>query len=265
MIDIHSHVVWGLDDGPENIEESLIILRDAAEAGTTDIVATPHLNSNFPYQAELLNARIRELSIKTGGNPRIHRGCDLHLGFDALNEVLQRPAEYSINGKQYLLVEFPDFSVGKHMEGVLQQLIDNGLIPIVTHPERNPVLQQDLNRVEEWIDLGCLVQITARSICGGFGRTAARVSRQLLDKKLVHVVASDAHDPKYRHARLDEAYEMVGSHCGKESADRLFTLNPEAIVNGRRVAIGVQADHPIAEQHWWQFWRAPGRDSERSL
>ena len=152
------------------------MLRAAAESGTTDIVATPHSNAEFEYQDELLQERIRELAARTDGKPRIHRGCDLHLSVDNIDGVLQRPDRYSINGKQYLLVEFPDFHVGKHMEGVLQRLIERGIVPMVTHPERNPVLQHKLSRVEEWVELGCLVQVTALSISGGFGRTACHTA-----------------------------------------------------------------------------------------
>ena len=116
MMDIHSHVVWGLDDGAAGMEQSLEMLRAAAESGTTDIVATPHSNAAFAYQAELLEERIGELASRTDGKPLIHRGCDLHLSVDNIDEVLRRPSRYSINGKQYLLVECPDFHVGKHTE-----------------------------------------------------------------------------------------------------------------------------------------------------
>ena len=109
------------------------------------------------------------------GRPRIHRGCDLHLSFDNIDEVLQGLGGYSINGTQYLLVECPDFHVGKHTEKVLLRLLDSGIVPVVTHPERNPVLQDKLSRVEEWVELGCLVQVTALSIAGvSAARPAAR-------------------------------------------------------------------------------------------
>src|SRR5262245_46310304 len=252
MIDIHSHVVWGLDDGATGMEQSLAMLQAAANSGTTDIVATPHSNAEFLYRPELLEERMRQLAAATGGKPRIYRGCDLHLSFDNIHDVLERPARYSINGKQYLLVECPDFHVGKHTERVLRRLLDCGIVPVVTHPERNPVLQRDLSRLEEWVELGCLVQVTALSITGGFGRTACAAVCRLLDQGLVHVVASDAHDPRHRHARLDEACGIVRSRYGEVQADTLFTLNPQAIVNGGQLAGGKQAPHATASRHWWQ-------------
>jgi protein-tyrosine phosphatase len=258
MIDIHSHVVWGLDDGATGMQQSLDMLLAAANSGTTDIVATPHSNAEFLYRPELLEERMRQLSASTDGKPRIYRGCDLHLSFDNIDDVLERPVKYSINGKQYLLVECPDFHVGKHTERVLQRLVDCGIVPVVTHPERNPVLQRDLSRLEEWVDLGCVVQVTALSISGGFGRTACAAVGRLLDQGLVHVVASDAHDPEHRHARLDEACGIVRSRYGEEQADALFTLNPQAILNGGQLAGGKQIPEDTASRHWWQFWRAAG-------
>jgi protein-tyrosine phosphatase len=258
MIDIHSHFVWGLDDGATGIEQSLCMLRSAAASGTTDIVATPHSNAQYAYQVELLEDRMRQLAARTDGKPRIYRGCDLHLSFDNIDEVLDRPAKYSINGNQYLLVECPDFHVGKHTERVLQRLIDSGIVPVVTHPERNPVLQRDLSRVEEWVELGCLVQVTALSIGGGFGRTAGAAVNRLLERGLVHVVASDAHDPEHRHPRLDEAYGIVRSRYGEEEADILFTLSPQAILNGVPLSGGKQIHPDTAIKPWWRFWHASG-------
>ncbi len=255
MVDIHSHIVWGLDDGASDMEQSLCMLQAAAASGTTDIVATPHSNAEFGYQSDLLDRRIRELTLRTHGSPRIHRGCDLHLSFDNIDEVLRGLGGYSINGTQYLLVECPDFHVGNHTEKVLQRLLDSGIVPVVTHPERNPVLQDKLSRVEQWVELGCLVQVTALSISGGFGRQALSAAGRLLERGLVHVVASDAHDPEHRHTRLDEAYRIVKARYGESEADMLFTHTPQAIIDGAQLAGGRQT-HEDAVKHWWQLWRA---------
>ena len=139
MVDIHSHVLWGMDDGSPTIEVSLEMLRLAADSGTTDIVATPHSNGEFVYQPELIDERIRELNEKTGSKPMIHRGCDLHLSYDNIMEALENPAKYSINGHRYLLVECSDLHIAGSMDKVLDQLLGVDLVPIVTHPERNPI------------------------------------------------------------------------------------------------------------------------------
>src|SRR5438093_4523281 len=143
-----------MDDGAPTIEVSLEMLRMAAEAGTTDIVATPHSNGEFEYQPELIDQRIAELNEKLGGSPRIYRGCDLHLSFDNITEAVENPAKFSINGKRYVLVECSDLHISGSMSKILDRLLGIDLIPIVTHPERNPILQKEPERVARWVDLG---------------------------------------------------------------------------------------------------------------
>jgi protein-tyrosine phosphatase len=259
MVDIHSHILWELDDGSGSKEESIAMMKVAWENGTTDIVASPHSNSEFTYRPELVDERIRELNAATGGQPRVLRGCDFHLSFDNLDHLLDRPETYTINGKQYLLVECPDFHVGKHTETVLQRLVESELVPVVTHPERNPVLQRKLDRVEEWVELGCLVQVTALSVTGGFGSSATSACNKLLDRGLVHVIASDAHDPKHRSPNLDKARKTILSRYGDDAAEILFTENPRNIIEGLPVAGGKQACLE-APKRWWKFWRSQDAD-----
>jgi len=254
MVDTHSHVVWGVDDGADSIEESVAMLEAASASGTTDIVATPHANSQYTYNAELIEERIRELAGITNGTPKIHRGCEFHLNFDNIDHLLEHPYTYTIGGKQYLLIECPDFHIGRYTDSVLRRLVDAGLTPIVAHPERNPVIRKDLARLEGWVDLGCLTQVTALSLVGGFGGSARTTSMKLLDRGLIHIVASDAHGPVCRHPRMDEAYRVVRSRCGEDLTEMLFTDNPRAVVEGRIVAGGrILAWQP--EARWYQFWK----------
>jgi len=256
MVDIHSHILWELDDGSRSLEESIAMLQAALESGTTDIVATPHSNAEFAYQPEAVDRKIRELEARTGGQPKVYRGCDFHLSFDNLDHLLDRPDTYTINGTQYLLVECPDFHVGKHTETVLQRLVEAGIVPIVTHPERNPVLQRKPDRVAEWVELGCLVQVTALSVTHGFGGAASKACDKLLDSGMVHVVASDAHDPVHRSPRMDKARQTIQSRYGDEAAEILFTENPDSIIKGQPVAGG---RNTLLEKpaRWWRFWK-PG-------
>ena len=254
MVDIHSHILWELDDGSGSMEESIAMLAVARENGTTDIVATPHSNGEFIYRPELVDQRIRDLTAATGGQPRVLRGCDFHLSYDNVDHLLERPDTYTINRTQYLLIECPDFHVGKHTELVLERLLNAGLVPIVTHPERNPVLQRDIGRLEEWMQSGCLVQVTALSVTGGFGRSAHSACRKLLDRGMVHVVASDAHDPKHRSPNLANARKIILERYGEDAAEVLFTETPGKIIAGAAAPGGKQAclEQP---KRWWQFWK----------
>jgi protein-tyrosine phosphatase len=253
-IDIHSHIVWDVDDGAANPEESWEMLAVAKDSGTTDIVATPHLNSRYAFDPKLTNERIADLAQKTGGRPRIYAGCEVHLTVDTVEQVLRSPSSYTINGTQYLLVEIPNVQVGRHIEVALKRLLDQGLSPIVAHPERNPVLQDKPEMLERWVDLGCFLQLTAMSITGRFGGRTKAASAWILDRGLAHAVASDCHDPERRHPRLDEAYAAVSSRYGAEYAAILFKENPRDILDGVRLPGGPhRCERPSAS--WWQVWR----------
>ena len=240
-----------MDDGSPTIEVSLEMLRMAAEAGTTDIVAAPHSNGEFVYRPEMIDEQIRVLNEKTGTKPKIHRGCDLHLSYDNIMEALETPAKFSINGNRYLLVECSDLHIAGTMDRVLDQLLGVDLVPIVTHPERNPILQKEMSKLEKWVDLGCLVQVTALSVLGGFGKKAGAAAHKLLADGMVHVIASDAHDPVHRHPKLDEAFRAIGQQYGEGVAKLLFEENPGKIIRGQFVS---NEKFPVGRRKkWWLF------------
>jgi protein-tyrosine phosphatase len=253
MIDIHSHVIWDVDDGAASMEDSVAMLNAARESGTTDIVATPHMNSQYVYQPALVSQKIQELAAATGGAPRIHQGCEFHLSVDNLDMLMAGPSAYTINKKQYLLLECPDQHVGKHADRILRQLVDSGIVPIIAHPERVPALQKDPDRLESWIELGCLTQVTSVSILGVFGRATAAVCGRFFQRGLVHMVASDAHDPSYRHTRMDGACAVVRERYGEDAAEILFRDNPRCVIEGFPVAGGKQVFAEARPRRWWHF------------
>ncbi|MGH9658000.1 MAG: tyrosine-protein phosphatase, partial [Bryobacteraceae bacterium] len=236
MVDIHTHILAGLDDGSGSLDESVAMLRMAAGDGTTDIVATPHANNQYTYQPGVVDAKIAELAAAAGPSIHIHRGCDFHLSYDNIQDALASPSKYSINGRGYLLVEFSDLLIPKTTEDVFFQMSQAGLTPIVTHPERNPLLQQRLERLAAWVEAGCLMQVTALSFLGRFGRAAKSFADDLLQRNLVHVVASDAHDTRHRPPLLREAFEYVRKARGEAVARALFVDNPRATLTGEPIA-----------------------------
>jgi protein-tyrosine phosphatase len=251
MIDIHCHVLPGLDDGSRSLEESLAMLRAAAEAGTTDLVATPHANLEFRYDPAQVDQALAELRQAGGGLVRLHRGCDFHLYYDNIHDALSNPSKYSINGKGYLLVEFPDLLVAKGTTDIFARLKTSGLTPIVTHPERNYLLHSRLKDLAGWVAEGALVQVTGQSLLGRFGPEARRVARELIGRGLVHFVASDAHDAEDRTPRLDEAYREVAGRFGEPYAEQVFRTNPRAVIEGQ--PLGPQCE-PAAGRKWWKWW-----------
>jgi protein-tyrosine phosphatase len=253
MIDIHSHILHGLDDGSPDLEESVAMARMAAEAGTTDIVASPHADLQFSFDPEVAEQKIAELTEACGQVVRIHYGCDFHIHFDNVLDALAHPLKYAINHKVYVLVELPELLVLKATEDVLERLRSAGMAVILTHPERNRLLQRRLDKIETWVvDRGCYVQLTAQSLLGRFGRKAKTCSEQLLERGLAHFVASDGHDTKIRPPRLDEARAWVAENFDEVSAERLFVANPAAVLTGETLPAG-KIDMPRRRRPWWRF------------
>jgi protein-tyrosine phosphatase len=232
VIDVHSHILWDLDDGARTFDDSMAMLRMAAQTGTTDIVATPHANSQFAFRPEAVEEKLSLLRESTAGLIRIHSGCDFHLHYDNIQDALANPAKYTIAHRSYLLVEFSEIFVARQIDAVVSKMLAAGMVPIITHPERNLALQQRLDDLRRWVKEGCLVQVTAQSLLGRFGTKSKRFAELLLKKNLVHVIASDAHDSTDRPPRLDLAYAYIAENYNPELARRLFVENPAKVLEG---------------------------------
>jgi protein-tyrosine phosphatase len=233
MVDLHCHILPGLDDGAQTIEESLAMAEDAINDGITHVVATPHANSDFPFEFARVRALLREISDKAGDRLQIASGCDFHLNPENLLSLKHNPRPYCINQKDYLLVEFNEFSIPPSMDQALHQLRLAQIHPIVTHPERNGILRMHPERLRKWIGLGCYVQITAGSLAGVFGASARECAWNLLGNRLVHFISSDAHNTGRRPLKLKFAYEEVAARLGEECARYLLIDNPLAAFEGR--------------------------------
>ncbi len=253
MVDIHSHILPGLDDGAPNARTSVEMLRIAAESGTTDIVATPHANLTYSFEPDTIRRKVDQLTEMTARRPRIHWGCDFHLSYDNIRDAIANPTKYTINNRRYLLVEFSDLLIFKNSTEIFDTLMTAGMIPIITHPERNWLLQHRLAELEEWVSRGVLLQVTALSFTGRFGRAAKKFSETLLERGLVHFVASDAHDPEDRTPYMADVYDLIARRYGERWAERLFVTNPRATLSGDAVE-GGRAEDPPRRRKWYRLW-----------
>jgi len=206
--------------------------RVAAEDGVTHLVATPHSNYSYTFDPDLNRQLLAELQERVGERPKLLLGCDFHLSYDNIQVCVQNSKDFTINQTSYLLVELPDQFIPDHVSRVYYDIQVAGLKPIITHPERNPLLQRKPDLLEQWVSIGCLVQVTAQSYTGGFGSKAHKCAERLLDAGLVHFFASDAHDVKMRPPLLSRCYRKVAKEKGEEIADLLLRKNPEAVING---------------------------------
>jgi protein-tyrosine phosphatase len=253
MIDIHCHLLPGVDDGPAEESTSLAMCRLAAEHGTTDLVATPHANSRYTYSPERNQEMLQRLQEALGPAPRLHPGCDFRLTYDNITAALAEPKRFTIAGGPYLLVEFSDQVISKGTSEVFARLRELGVAPVITHPERNPVLREHHSRLAVWVQRGCLIQVTGQSLLGGFGERSRDAAIALLNARLVHVIASDGHDLEKRPPVLSDSFAFVVDRWGEETAQRLFVANPQAILEGRAVETG--RPRLSRRKRWWQFWK----------
>ena len=250
VIDIHCHLLPEVDDGPKSWDAAVEMCRMAAADGITHSVATPHANDRYVYDRAYLSGLLDQLREKLREKFReevreklthesgfaaplqLTLGCDFHLSFENLERVLEQPHTYTIGETNYLLIELSNFSVPTRLEECLFRLGDRGLIPILTHPERNPILQQTPQRILEWAEQGCLIQVTASALTGLWGERPELVARWLLERSAVHILASDAHDTRRRVPNLSDARNVAERFVGPEYAEALVEGNPGAIIKG---------------------------------
>ena len=236
MIDIHCHILAEVDDGPKSWDVSEEMCRMAVADGTEHIVATPHASRRFHYDREHLKETLEQLRRRVGKKPRLSLGCDFRLSAENVKDAIAFPDRYVIEGGRYLLAEPDHTEVPAHIDDSLRELLKIGITPVITHPERNTVLQRTPQRILKWVELGCVIQVTAAALTGGWGETAWHTAQWLLKREAVHVLASDAHDATRRPPGLSLARDVVAESQGEKVARALVEDNPRAIVSGKALA-----------------------------
>ncbi len=228
------------------------MLEMAAAGGTTDIVATPHSDLKFHFRPEIVAERIAEMQERIGGSIRIHRGCDFHLFFDNIRSCLEDRSNYTINGKRYLMVEFADSSIPKTINDIFTSFLNKNITPVITHPERNALLMGRVSDMVRWVRSGCLIQLTAASFTGRFGKAAEANCKLLMDRRMVHFVASDSHDTEWRPPDMREARRIVAEGWGETTAERLFETYPRIALTDEYIDCEDPEDAP-EKKSWFSF------------
>ncbi|MEO5937232.1 MAG: CpsB/CapC family capsule biosynthesis tyrosine phosphatase [Terriglobales bacterium] len=233
MVDIHCHLLPGVDDGAKSWEVSEEMCRIAVEDGIQHIVCTPHANDEYVYDRAQHEERLQQLRERVGGRIQLSLGCDFHFSFDNIQEALVAPEKFVISGSDYLLVEFSDFAISPAMNDALLRFLSLGITPVITHPERNLVIQRQPEFALKLAEQGCVIQVTANAITGHWGGNTKKIALWLLERDAVHVIASDAHDPRHRPPILSKAKAAITEMYGAALATALVQDNPRAIISGR--------------------------------
>jgi protein-tyrosine phosphatase len=256
VIDLHSHLLPGLDDGPADEAGALALATEAAAGGVRVMAATPHLRADFPaVRPEELPERVAtlraaiaragvELEVVSGGE------IDVLWALRASDDAL-RGASYDARGSD-LLVETPYGELPTMFEDMLFQIQVRGFRVLLAHPERNPSFQRDPDRLDELVERGTLLQLTAASLAAGSRSRAERLARRLVTRGRAHVIASDAHRAAGRRASLGEGVAAAERAAGGERARWMVTEAPAAILAGRPLP----DPPPVAEPRRAWPWRA---------
>lgn len=253
MIDIHTHIIPGIDDGAQDLTEAVKMAQAAVAEGIHTLIATPH-HANGKYDNPMgqvkqavfeLNGVLREKGIPLTVLP----GQEIRV-YSHLLEDLDSKIAGTLHSTHYILIEFPTREIPKKIEALLHELRVMGLIPIIAHPERNMELASDPSKLQRLIHQGALAQITSHSINGLFGKKIQKLSFELFEHRMAHFVSSDAHNMKNRPFGLKQAYSMLAGKFGDDLV-RSCQENAVKLVNNEEIPIS----QPMWKtKTWWKFW-----------
>lgn len=239
MIDLHGHYLPGVDDGAENLEQSLAMLRHAEADGIEAVVATPHACGNTCKVKDLETLRRGyekwQASLKKSGLAlRILPGAEVYFTSELLPILRDHRELLTINNSSYLLLEFPPDYVYAHSKEFIFKIMTEGFIPIISHAERNSEIQRSPAVLRDLVKTGALCQVNAGSLRGDFGNSARQSAYELIKGNLVHVIASDAHDLKSRKPELAFVKALLPG-VDPEKIDLFLSGIPEAIIADQAV------------------------------
>ncbi len=239
MIDIHSHVIPGVDDGSPDLETSLGLLRMAAESGTTDMICTPHvLEAGRGLDWDTITTKTEELQAEAKKHRipiRLYPGAELEFNAELLDILKAGEGRYCLAGSFYPLIELPALSMPPHIEDFLYELQIRQFVPVIAHAERHPVLMHDPARLLSWMKRGVLVQINGGSLTGFFGEKIQERAKTLVENHMACFFGSDAHRLEGRNTDLTEACKALRQLAGAQDADAILEDNPRRILEQKPV------------------------------
>ncbi len=239
MIDIHNHILYGIDDGSASIEKSIDMIKKAKQIGITDLILTPHYmedgykndKKDLELKFNLLKKNLEKESVKIG----LYLGEEIFV-FPELKNSLMDNKVISLNNSRYVLIELPLFEEIDYFEEVIFELCSEGYVPIIAHPERYFSSFKSLDKLESYIERGALLQINANSLVERYGKEPKKVAKMLLKKNMVHFVASDAHS-RGGYKMLEESLKVLEKLVGEETFKRITIDNQKCVLEDKEINI----------------------------
>lgn len=237
LVDIHCHMLQGVDDGAKTIEETIKMVSMAYKSGIRKIICTPHYHAGryrpSREKMEQQFALVKKIVEQASDDICLYRGREIYYEQDVL-KLLEEGVLCTLADSNYVLIEFPTEVLYNEMKRALQSLVMGGYAPIVAHAERYDCLLETISRVKELIDGGMYIQVNAFSVTNG-QRKIKRFIHELIKKELLHFVATDAHDTEYRPPELMHAYDYIAKKYNVQYADELMIHNPERIIKNEYI------------------------------
>lgn len=254
MIDMHSHILHGVDDGPDKMEESISLLKQAVSEGITGIISTSHAyHPQFNVtkeivikQVQTLNALAKDLNLPI----QVYTGQELRLKDNTASEIITDDA-LTLADSKYVLLELPSQEIPAYTIQIIQDLLNQNKIPIIAHPERNKAIAEKPSRLARLITHGALAQVTAGSLAGHFGRSIQKTALQLVDAHLVHVYGSDVHNSTTRPFLFNKGLDYLDKQKRHELTDILLENNSRIITNQDFILLEPEE---LEKQNWWKIF-----------
>lgn len=252
IVDMHSHILWNVDDGPTTMAQTLELLEEAVKEGITDIISTSHSNhALYDVGYHRVTDQIYQLQHELTKNHiplTLHTGHEVRLS-EKIIPLYKSKQIHTLANSQYLLLELPSNTVPAYTKHVIHALLMEGIIPIIAHPERNKGIAEKPSRLAELIHQGALAQMTAGSLTGHFGRAVQKLSLELVRANLVHTYGSDVHNVTTRPFLFDAGLYYLEKRKELEAVD-LFLENNARIIQNKPFIL--YEPHEMNTRKWWQ-------------
>jgi len=254
MIDLHTHILPDWDDGARSWDEAAKMCAIAKEDGTAKIAVTPHIYRLNKYDNDwvVLEERIAQIKERAAEwGIEIYRGAEVFVHHDMAREM--RTRNLTLNGTDYVFVEFPQDSVLPGVKDLFYGLMMLNFIPIISHPERNLVFAERPDLLYDLVTMGALAQVTGKSVCGDYGGAIKKTAELFLTHNLVHIIASDAHDPEKRPPKLRKAVDEAAEFVGREKAEAMVTAIPQALLDNKEIPDWGEPINPVKRKKRFAF------------
>lgn len=251
MIDFHSHILPGVDDGSSSIEDTMQLIKEASKAGFTKIISTSHyVEEQYEYDEVTRKQFLEILSVGVKSlreDVKLYLGSEIYASYDMV-ELLKEAKASSINNSRYVLFELPMQTELPNLKNIIYKLLANNYIPIIAHPERYSYVKENPNWLIEFIELGVLFQANYGSIIGIYGKQAQKTVRQLLKNNMIHFLGSDVHKPRTIYTKIPEILEELEKIIDKKDIKKLTETNPSLVLENEVIYV----DKPIKIKR--SFW-----------